>query len=731
MIAITRPKAPETFTEPRMQDAIRHLYSNSEKLSSLRSKVDMDVLMSLRNELQGVFRGRCAFCESNFGLETPEIVHFRPVTGCRGLDGEYFAQYYWWLAYEWKNIYLSCSMCMKYKRDLFPLADENLRAKILTEWELLLDEKNLLLDPCVDNPEEFLGHDREGNITAFGERGRVTIEVFGLNRSQLVEQRKSVLNNFEFLLNAVKTNSDKEIISEMEDYVNDLFSEFTKHDFPGAQRDFFKLWLGENKDFWDEVLNKDQEINSDNESSYKQIINNSIFSEIINSDFEDIIELKDNLEIDIIKNIQRFTIKSIHIKNLRSICSLDVGLSPFDTDQNRESWLLFLGDNGIGKSSILQAVAIALAGEKEVKRLGLKPSDFLRKGEKEGSITIHSHENEQPIELQFTQRKFKWNTQNCPTFLMGYGATRLLPKGDLKPMKGGLKKVNISNLFDYSIALKDVNKWLRKISAKDFEDRIAPALADLLDLGDDDKILFSDGQLKVKDGGFYINSIDQISDGYRSIIALGCDIMQTLSSFNGGFHSIQGVVLIDELGNHLHPRWRMKIVSSLRRAFPSVQFIVSTHEPLCLRGLSYGEVIVLHEVVNMDKSMQVEALDSKVLPDHTLLKIDQLLVSDLFGLINTLSEEKEKQYQEYYTLLAMDVKELTQSEKDKLENYKLTLTANELKGTSPQVQALYEIVNENFAKKVMEDGFKTQHELKKETIEEVSEMIQNKKFDWL
>ena len=54
-----------------------------------------------------------------------------------------------------------------------------------------------------------------------------------------------------------------------------------------------------------------------------------------------------------------------------------------------------------------------------------------------------------------------------------------------------------------------------------------------------------------------------------------------------------GIVLLDEIDAHLHPRWKMRIVESLRATFSGMQFIVTTHEPLCLRGIKEQEVVVL------------------------------------------------------------------------------------------------------------------------------------------
>ena len=204
-------------------------------------------------------------------------------------------------------------------------------------------------------------------------------------------------------------------------------------------------------------------------------------------------------------------------------------------------------------------------------------------------------------------------------------------------------------------------------------------------------------------------------------------MMQTLSLEAANFHNSYGIVLVDEIGNHLHPRWKLKIAGALRKAFPKLQFIVTSHEPLCLRGLSHGEVVVLVR----DQEDIVRTLDKELLPDHSLMRIDQLLTSDLFGLINVLDEETEKTYEEYYKLLSKLEDEKTTEDKNRIEEISSELAEKELLGATPQDQALYKMINKEYAQKLRDEGFRTSEELKIETIKEVKKILVNKKMDWL
>ena len=90
----------------------------------------------------------------------------------------------------------------------------------------------------------------------------------------------------------------------------------------------------------------------------------------------------------------------------------------------------------------------------------------------------------------------------------------------------------------------------------------------------------------------------QLSDGYQSVVATAVDILDVMTTVWPNLGDAEGVVLLDEIGAHLHPTWKMRIVSSIRRAAPGLQFVTSTHDPLCLRGLGEGEVAVMRRDEN-------------------------------------------------------------------------------------------------------------------------------------
>ncbi|MNK88012.1 hypothetical protein D3C87_1079620 [compost metagenome] len=552
-----------------------------------------------------------------------------------------------------------------------------------------------MLDPCLDDPADHLDFMDNGEVKGLSDRGTTTIEIFNLNRTPLRNERQNAIAEF---MQKVRTR----FISLEE--LGKLFSEQTDHQYAGALRAAYRRYLDKMPLIEDSFKIKKESLSALNKE-YKEIIK----------------------DIEYIQNRRFFTIKSFEIRNFRTISELKVDFKLPESESEMESWLLFLGDNGIGKSSILQALALTLCGKKQFEELAPKVEDYLKRDQKEGHIRIYSYEGENPVELKFDEHGFRGMLEDSPTYLLGYGATRLLPKDGLTYQAPQNPFVNISNLFNYSSPLNDVNQWLSSVDPTIFEKYIAPALFDLLNLQDGEKVaVTASGRLEITQRNGSLD-LEKTSDGYKSIIALACDIMKTLSNDPAGYHTVQGIALIDELGNHLHPKWRMKIVQALRTAFPRLQFVVSTHEPLCLRGLQHGEVVVLME----GPDQQVIPLDKDILPDHSTMKVDQLLTSDLFGLLNTFDPQTEKRFNEYYRLLSIPENLRTQEESEQIIAHTRLLSGKEIIGNTPQMQAVYQLVNEKFAQSLVSKDFQTQQQLKEETIQEVRNMLDLDNLEWL
>jgi energy-coupling factor transporter ATP-binding protein EcfA2 len=718
MIQLNRGSIPDFFRSPRFIEAtikLEESFKNDRRQERLR--FDDKFNREIKEYLMHIFHGKCVYCETKLGVSDSGILDsFRPRSGARGLDkAKYASSHYWWLYHEWDNMMLSCSTCgVKYKRDFFPLEDENLRAPIGAKGVELLNERAMLIDPCLENPEEHLLFSEDGVVSALTPKGQVTIEVLGLNRQPLQDKRKKAGQELVFRLKLLESNKvNYKFASSLVVYVNDLYSD-AGVEYTAVQKAVFAKWYEENILKWEALKAKVES----NTSQVTRSVNQKTASD------QQLVEISKKFS-----EFKRFSIKSFTIINFKSIKELTIDILPNGTkneELQREAWLLVLGDNGIGKSSILQALTLALCGRKQLLKLDLDVIDFLRRGESNGSIIIHSYESDDPIKLSLTANGFDSNIDVPPTYIMSYGSTRLLPKKTILPDVEKEPYTNVRNLFDYTTSLEDPNLWLGNLEEDEFLNRVVPAFYDVLALKGDDKLYRKDGAINIT---HYKNDneLEDSSDGYKTVVALVADIMQTLSSDLAGYHNANGIVFIDEIGNHLHPRWRAKITGSLRNAFPNLQFIVTSHEPLCLRGLSQGEVVVMVR----DKKHEVRCLDQSLLPDHSVMSVEQLLTSDLFGLIDVMDSDAEISFEEYYELLSKQGDTISDDDQAKIEGLRTELNTKGFLGNNLREQVLYEAIDTTIAKKIREEGFKAKETIKDETVAYVKNLIQNDYKDLL
>ena len=109
---------------------------------------------------------------------------------------------------------------------------------------------------------------------------------------------------------------------------------------------------------------------------------------------------------------------------------------------------------------------------------------------------------------------------------------------------------------------------------------------------------FCIGKLNPADGKFEAIEFAQLSAGEKNIVAIAGDLARRLIIANPKSDSPldgQGIVLIDEIDLHLHPKWQYKVLTKLREIFPNVQFVVTTHSPAVLSEIPSKHVLRLSE----------------------------------------------------------------------------------------------------------------------------------------
>ncbi len=123
----------------------------------------------------------------------------------------------------------------------------------------------------------------------------------------------------------------------------------------------------------------------------------------------------------------------------------------------------------------------------------------------------------------------------------------------------------------------------------------------------------------------------QLSDGYHVFLGMVADLARRCATLNphhgaDAAERAQGTVVIDEIDLHLHPRWQRQALAGLQRAFPLLQFVVSTHSPQVLssvandqvRTLSNGRLVASAPVKGRDSnSILREAFNTPMRPESS------------------------------------------------------------------------------------------------------------------
>jgi len=569
------------------------------------------VFKLLQNSVYQNFNGKCAYCETKISKRVDNIDHYRPNNGIRSRE-HYYPDLYWWLTYEWHNLLYVCRECKQYKANYFPVEGNRANASNRnTEIEY-----PLLINPCEDDPSQHFKLSLKGEFKGLTDKGIQTIELLKLNRNSLISRRSKAMRKVELLVSRLKIEDEISTLDIAE--VDNIYNANSNIEFAFTKQQHLLECLENNPSLskWIENYDGKEKVPIPESEIHRST------TEIVKSDY--------------------FPIKYIEIKNFKSINNLKI---VFPKNEEDFSWLVFLGENGLGKSSILQAICLCLkpnlsSGDEEI-------SKYIRKGCQKATIQIKEKDSDNIVKTILTRKDNQIEHQGdfyCP--LLGYGSVRLLPNKFLVPedKKNGVK---YSNLFVPSTPISDIFGWLQKIFKNDRNlfDTVAYSLKQILPRRYED-------DLTIKHGKLHFVKLDQpfsnLSDGYKSTISLALDIMYSLSDGNTDMDKLTGIVLIDELGNQLHPRWQMQVVQQFRKVFPKVNFIVSTHHPLCLRGLKKNEIVVLKK----DKEDQLIAIQDLPNPKH--LRVDQILSSPYFGLHSAIDPEIEYLFDEYYALLAKD-----------------------------------------------------------------------------
>jgi uncharacterized protein (TIGR02646 family) len=686
-----------------------HAESRMRKQSRLPFNERVWRMLDLRQALLKVFNGCCAFCESPLTpSERNSVGLFRPRDRAMQTDGSVSPEHYWWLAYRWENLYSICGGCSSHKGPKFPV--DGKRAEPLSDTAR---ERALLLDPCVDDPESQLIFTEDGTVSGNSDKARITIEVFGLNRLALVERRRDLCGRVDSIGDAFLTDN---------------------HPEKWTEDNFVKSVMMEAPDDWGyKALTRQQAIRhlkraqaqvagavapakagsaasasaSDGSSGPRKM--RATKAPRIETyrpaktprPYEGAIWLH-RIEIENFKALRQFELQfaasgssTSGFENANVDYAQD---SPSVADAESQPWIMLLGENGVGKSTLLKAIAYALMPARERERLAPDPRDWVTRGHgaKSGVIRLHFTVGAEPLELHFSSKSRRIVVKgDAPALaVLGYGSTRLLPPP--APRRPRPESIRVQNLFNSRAPLRDAERWLssaRDVKQPDF-DLLATSLKQLLSLGDADEISRHRQRLFATVNQDY-GPIRDLSDGYQSVLGLALDMILNLSRATFNMEGVEGVVLLDELEVHLHPRWKIQIVTALRRLFPRVRFIATTHDPLCVQGLRKGELYIMTRQGD-EKDVKIEQFD---VPPGA--RADQILTGAWFGVPTTRDPETVAMMREHSALLQKKQKSLDDELRFDFLDKQLRHRLDEYIGTEDEqiaLQAAAEVRDENRAR---------------------------------
>ena len=660
--------------------------------------------------------------------------HLRPPQDAVGADGATSRSHYWWLVYEWENLYLACAECRAAQGAKFPVSQT--RARVGARDDALDREGPLLIDPCREDPEPSFVYLDSGEMAARDYRGRATIETFDLNRPNLVSRRLAVQVEIAHevrMLGEALSRSAHDWIAHRLQALYSLASPFA-----ATRRQYINQWVQARPRQIEAVLfdatggfltveelagDLRRVTNRDKRNASAQFFKppvgegppgvplKSAPSEVTVAGRTILRAPKKAKEEERWPYLTAAELRRVEIHNFRAIRRLRLDLTG---RPGEGAWLMLLGENGSGKTSVLQAIALALAGPGAVERLKLDPKRLLRAGAKEGRIRLVLSGSRRGREVRFGSgvKGLDVRGDRERILVAAYGATRLLPTGS----RGRSSDLRVDNLFDPSVSLIHPAVWVPKLSAQEFN-AVARALKRLLDLDEKAELRPTHRGIELLEDDLRL-PLSELSDGYRAMAALGLDMMQLFLRRWGSLEAAEGIVLIDELGAHLHPRWQMKVTRSLREAFPRVQFIATTHDPLCLRGLRDGEVAVLRRRRNKIYALHRE------LPPVEGLAVDQLLTSEHFGLHSTMDPEMEAMLDRYYALLARRSRRADENREldwlsERLDRYRLL-------GSTLRERLALEVADEFVAAQSTVSSAADYRRLKKQTRERIGEIWQER-----
>ncbi|MDR3237632.1 MAG: AAA family ATPase, partial [Spirochaetia bacterium] len=384
-------------------------------------------------------------------------------------------------------------------------------------------------------------------------------------------------------------------------------------------------------------------------------------------------------------------IKELHLKNFRGYAEHDFKF--------HDNLTLFVGENGSGKTGVLEGLCVALGGwlygfegiDSQDKRNIRKADRRVVKAGVNGALL-----EQMPVEVSCVAQladvdPVAWerciNNRNGRTTHSGlyallqytfdlnksiysgqdeninlplvayYSSARLWNEPIVHERKARKDKVRLEGYkgsLSFTNSIKDAMNAVDRIAYLAYRDEDVRSKAIMDAMLEAIRIMLSPASpnanvnYNMKDAEIYVQADDgeivpysRLSDGYRCIVSLVIDLCRRAVMLNPQFGAdavkrANGVVLIDEIDLHIHPKWQQKILGDLQTIFPEVQFVMTTHAPAVIQSVKAENLVILDGENTSQPKKGIYGRD-----------VNSIL-ADIMG-VNPRPDEISKRFKEIYT----------------------------------------------------------------------------------
>ncbi len=367
-------------------------------------------------------------------------------------------------------------------------------------------------------------------------------------------------------------------------------------------------------------------------------------------------------------------LSNVEIRNFKIFSSISLEL---DKDVN-----IILANNGLGKTSILQAITIGLLPSDNRDKYS-DFEDYIKFGFKKSDIVTKWGEYERNLWFYFDNLHEKETTYNPQPVLLAYGANiyvdshrdtnsivnKLIQGHNRLYDTRSIFSNNYDKFYDPLQVLNKLNLEANKAeegeSTKIIAQQIISELTDklnyFLSLNNEAESIQVYHSSR---GGYYFKGFGQenlklkhLSEGYRNNVLIISNILISIMSVRNAveyiskdtssfpidevYEKIKGVILIDEFDRHLHPTWQRKLVNALKKVFKNIQFILTTHNAVSILGRKKEQIHQLY----WDNNHKVSVYPYHQRGTETMSAGLALLI--YYGLESILSPEMQEKVERY------------------------------------------------------------------------------------